>query len=82
MHALGALRGSGPPHRPDHTVAWGAAPLGVVISLLNVAYCKGYTQSADARIKPFRRRTALFRAVFYGFAAGLAASAASAAGVL
>ena len=48
----------------------------------NVAYVDAYTISAEARIKPFSRRTAAVRALFYGTLAGLAASAASACGIL
>ena len=61
---------------------WTAALLGLAWGHFNVKYVEGYTESADGRMYGFRKRTQVFRLLAYGALAGMAASGATAVGLL
>merc|ERR1711918_228796 len=65
---------------------WSGAVLSLLYAHANVTYVKGYIKSAEDRMPGFKRRTMVFRALFYVSVAGMAApflsKAAKAAGLL
>lgn len=61
---------------------WLGGALGVGWSRANVTYVAGYIESADGRLKGFRIRTMILRAMFGGAIAGMGCAAARAAGIL
>mmetsp|Transcript_6670 Transcript_6670/g.21404 ORF Transcript_6670/g.21404 Transcript_6670/m.21404 type:complete len:167 (-) Transcript_6670:136-636(-) len=60
---------------------WSGALLGLAFGHQNVKYVEGYTQSASARLGPFRRRANIIRLALGATCLGLAATASRALGV-
>lgn len=71
------------PGTPDLLLLpWCGAVGGLAFANLNVKYVKGYMNSVEGRLKPFYRRTNVFKLTVYLTFAGIAASVADVAGLL
>jgi hypothetical protein len=62
-------------------IHWSGALLGLAFGYQNVKYVEGYTQSASARVGPFRRRTNVVKLALGAACLGLAATGSRALGL-
>jgi len=60
---------------------WTGTVLAGVFAFYNVKYLEGYTESAAARLPPFKSRTAALKYLFYGACIGMTASLATTCGL-